>query len=297
MSAETSALTGGAALDASLVVRRGSFVLDVALSVAPGEVLALLGPNGSGKSTLLAALAGLLRPERGSVSVGERVLTRVGGPARVEGAAGSIRPVLVAPEHRRVGLLGQDPLLFPHLSAEQNVAFGGRSRGIRNADARADAREWLAAVGLAGLEHRRPAMLSGGQQQRVAIARALAARPEVLLLDEPMAALDVQTAAATRELLAERLADAGTTTVLVTHDATDALVLADRVAILEEGRIIDIGPTERVLGAPTNHFAASLGGARLVAAIVQADGSLRIEQSLQPGRRVWVTVDDTETSE
>lgn len=269
------------ALDTELIVKRGPFVLDVALHVAAGEVLALLGPNGSGKSTLLAAVAGLLRPQSGHVTVGERVLTR-----RSEAEAA----IFVAPERRRVGLLGQDPLLFPHLDALQNVAFGPRSRGVERAEALADAAEWLRAVGLAGMERRRSGALSGGQQQRVAIARALAAGPEVLLLDEPMAALDVRTAAQMRELLAERLTAGGTTTVLVTHDATDALALARRVAILESGRVVDDGPVTRVLGEPTGAFAASLGGARLLPAVVQADGSLRADHGARPGDTVWLSV-------
>lgn len=246
------------ALEAALLVRRGSFVLDATISVQRGEVLALLGPNGSGKSTLLAALAGLIPPETGTVTVTGRALTRRGPgmPRR--------NRLVVPPDRRSVGLLGQKPLLFPHLSALQNVAFGQRSLGVRAGDAETDARSWLRAVGLAGLEHRKPAALSGGQQQRVAIARALAARPEVLLLDEPLAALDVQTAAMTRTLLREQLTRSGTTAILVTHDVLDAIVLADRVAILSEGRIIDEGPKERVLGAPRNQFIAALAGLNLV---------------------------------
>jgi molybdate transport system ATP-binding protein len=270
------------ALDARLVVRRGSFLLDVELAVAPGETVALLGPNGSGKSTLLAALAGLVRPESGHVRVGERTLTRSSGQGRAS---------VVPPERRRVGLLGQDPLLFPHLDAVQNIAFGPRSAGVPHAEAAREAREWLRAVGLAGMERRKPAALSGGQQQRVAIARALAARPDVLLLDEPMAALDVETAAQTRGLLAERIAAAGTTAVLVTHDATDALVLAGRTAVLQEGRIVDDGPTARVLGEPTTRFAASLGVSGLTVGTVRDDGSVLLEGAprLPPGSRVWVS--------
>jgi len=270
-------------LDARLLVPRGAFALDVALTVAAGDVLALLGPNGSGKSTLLAALAGLIRPAAGHVRVGERVLTRC-EPGRTA--------LLVPPERRRVGLLGQDPLLFPHLDAVQNIAFGLRSTGTPRAEALAEAAEWLAAVGLAGMERRRPAALSGGQQQRVAIARALAPRPDVLLLDEPMAALDVETAAQTRELLAERIRTGGTTTVLVTHDATDALVLADRTAVLHEGRIVDDGPTARVLGEPTTRFVASFGGSGVLVGTVREDGSVRVEGGatrLPPGSRVWVS--------
>ena len=252
-----------AALQAQLVVRRGTFVLDARLRLAPGEVLALLGPNGSGKSTLLAALAGLILPESGTVSVFGRTLTR-----RVADG----QRVAVPPESRGIGLLGQDPLLFPHLSVLDNVAFGRQSQGESRAQARRGGGGWLAAVGLGGFEQRRPSELSGGQQQRVALARALAAGPDVLLLDEPMAALDVQTASLMRQLLHERLADCGMATVLVTHDVVDAIVLADRVAILHEGRIVDEGPKARVLGEPRNQFAAALAGVNLVNGTADSEG-------------------------
>ncbi|MEO6827683.1 MAG: ATP-binding cassette domain-containing protein [Microbacteriaceae bacterium] len=271
---------GDTALEARLVVRRGSFELDAAVRVRRGEVLALLGPNGSGKSTLLAALAGLILPQSGTVSVSGRTLTRVGVP----GAR-----VAIAPERRSVGLLGQKPLLFPHLTALQNVAFGPRAAGMPSATAAQDARVWLHAVGLAGFEHRRPAALSGGQQQRVAIARALAARPEVLLLDEPLAALDVQTAALTRTLLREQLTRSGTTAILVTHDVLDAIVLADRVAILAGGRIVDEGPKARVLGAPRNQFIAALAGVNLVEGTVSAEGvGAGVGPTSQPAGAGWM---------
>ncbi len=245
------------------MVRRGLFVLDAELSVEPGEVLAVLGPNGSGKSTLLAALAGLILPESGTVIASGRTLTRrtTHGPR-----------VTVPPEHRGIGLLGQDPLLFPHLSVLDNVAFGRQSQGVRRVEARRDGRTWLAAVGLAGFERRKPAELSGGQQQRVAIARALAAQPHTLLLDEPMAALDVQTASLMRQLLRERLASSGIATVLVTHDVLDAIVLADRVAILDEGIIVDVGAKARVLREPRNQFIAALTGINLVNGVADSHG-------------------------
>ena len=251
-------------LDARLVVRRGDFVLDAALEVAAGEVVALLGPNGSGKSTLLGALAGLLPIESGVVSVNGRVVTST--------AAG----VEVPPHRRTVGLLGQEPLLFPHLTVLQNVEFGPRAHRRGTAVARDLAREWLGAVGLAGFEHRRPSELSGGQQQRAAIARALAAEPELLLLDEPMASLDVESASLLRTLLRERLSSARTTTVLVTHDVVDAIVLADRVVILDSGRVADGGSPETVLWHPVNGFAASLAGLNLLRGTVTSDGSVAV---------------------
>jgi len=256
-------------LEAGIVVRRGTFTLDVELSVADGEIIALLGPNGAGKSTLLGAISGLIRPDSGHVRVAGRVVTERTASARVS----------VPPERRRIGLLSQDPLLFPHLTAVENVAFGQRAQGRPRSDARRDAHEWLDAVGLAEFADRKPTALSGGQQQRVAIARALAARPDVLLLDEPLAALDVQTATHIRRLLSERLAQSATTTILVTHDVLDAVVLADRCAILNDGQIIDDGPKSRVLGHPKNQFIAALAGVNLVVGVsdgadgvVQADG-------------------------
>lgn len=259
------------ALTAELALHRGDFTLDAKVTVAGGETLALLGPNGSGKSTLLAAIAGLLVPERGTVVVNGRTLTRVGVPGH-----SAARSTMVAPHDRKVGLLGQDPLLFPHLTALENVAFGARARGDSAAHARDAAGEWLDAVGLGELASRRPTQLSGGQQQRVAIARALAAEPHVLLLDEPMAALDVQNAAAVRTLLRERLAVTGLPTIVVTHDVVDAMVLADRVAIMDDGRIVDIGVPATVLGTPKNEFAANLVGLNLMHGTLGSDGAVQL---------------------
>ncbi|MBB2921952.1 sulfate/molybdate ABC transporter ATP-binding protein [Cellulomonas cellasea] len=233
-----------------------AFTLDVHLDVAAGEVLAVVGPNGAGKSTLLAVLAGLLRPSAGTVHLAGRTLTHVDPSGRVHAA--------VPPEQRGVGLLGQDPRLFPHLSALENVAFGPRARGTRPADARADAVAWLDAVGLPDLAAHRPAELSGGQRQRVALARALAARPHALLLDEPVAALDATHAPLVRQLLREQVARTGTTTVLVTHDVLDAVVLADRVLVLDAGHAVHHGPTGAVLAAPRDPFTAALAGVNLV---------------------------------
>jgi len=253
-------------LDSTVLVRRGDFVLDVALQVGAGEVVALLGPNGSGKSTLLGSLAGLLPVAAGSVSVNGRPLTRVNTVERMS----------VPPHARRVGLLGQEPLLFPHLSALQNVAFGLRAARGGRTPATRSARRWLEEVGLSGMEERRPAELSGGQQQRVAIARALAAEPDLLLLDEPMASLDVEVASSIRTLLRERLASTGTTTVIVTHDVVDAVVLADRVVILDGGRVVDDGSVSDVLGRPVHGFAASLAGLNLLAGRVAEDGTVTV---------------------
>lgn len=247
----------------AVVAERG---LDVRVNVAPGEVLAVLGPNGAGKSTLLHVIAGLLRPDEGLVCAGDRVLT--------DTRAG----VQVATCDRRVGLLLQDPLLFPHLSVAANVAFGSQRRrrfDLRRVHARALAAPWLRAVDAEGLAERRPRRLSGGQAQRVAIARALAAEPEVLLLDEPLAGLDVGASSVVRAVLRDVLSAAGRTSVLVTHDLLDVFALADRVMVLESGRIAEIGRTADVLAAPRSRFGAQIAGVNLVAGVFHSTGVLR----------------------
>lgn len=248
------------ALDARVVVRRPAFTLDVTLSAAPGEVLAVLGPNGSGKSTLLAVLAGLLRPDGGHVRVGDETVTDV--------EAG----VHVAPHRRGVGLLAQQALLFPHLTALGNVAFGPRAQGVPRAEADERARELLAAVGTAELADRKPAQCSGGQQQRVALARALAPGPDLLLLDEPLAALDVDSAPAMRSLLRRIVRDRKQTALLVTHSALDALVLADRVVVLTGGSLVEQGPTREVLARPRSPFTARIAGLDLIPGVAGAGG-------------------------
>ncbi|QYJ02605.1 ABC transporter ATP-binding protein [Nocardioides panacisoli] len=215
--------------------------LDVALTAAPGDVVAVVGPNGAGKTTLVQALAGL-QPAAGSATLAGTDLT--GLPAR----------------ERRIGLVFQDQRLFPHLDAVENVAFGPRSRGVRRPEARALAQEWLTRLGVADLAHRRPGALSGGQAQRVAIARALAADPDLLLLDEPFTGLDVGVAAALRIELAHHLAEFGGVTVMVTHDALDALTLATRVVVLDEGRVAQTGTPDEVAARPRTEHVARLVG-------------------------------------
>jgi molybdate transport system ATP-binding protein len=259
-------------LDASVTLARPGFVLDVALRVAPGEVLAVLGPNGSGKSTLLAVLAGLLRPDAGHVRVRGDTLTDAAARRHV-------------PPHRRgVGLLAQQALLFPHLSALANVAFGPRAQGVPRGAAHGRARELLAAVGVAELAHRRPAQLSGGQQQRVALARALAVGPGLLLLDEPLAALDVDATPAMRALLRRTLRERDRTAVLVTHSALDALVLADRVAVLSAGAIVEQGPVREVLARPRSAFAARVAGLNLVPGTASGAGLETDDGAVVAGR-------------
>ncbi len=239
--------------------------VDLGFLVGDGETLAILGPNGSGKSTALGVAAGLVRPDAGRVVLDGRILS---DPR--EG-------VQVPPHDRRTALLGQDPLLFPHLTALDNVAFGARVRGTSRQEARARAQEWLAEVGVGDLADRRPAQLSGGQAQRVAIARALAAEPQVLLLDEPLAALDVDVAPAMRQTLRKVLA--GRTAVIVTHDVLDALLLADHVVVLDGGSIVEQGPADQVLSRPRSPFAARLAGLNLVSGTWE-DGQVRREDGV-----------------
>ncbi|WP_312855221.1 sulfate/molybdate ABC transporter ATP-binding protein [Agromyces agglutinans] len=250
------------ALTADLALARDGFELDVSVALGPGEVLALLGPNGAGKSTLLGLLAGLLRPDTGRVVLDGRVLDEVAATTHVR------------PEHRRIGLLGQDPCLFPHLTAAQNVAFGPRAAGRPRCEASELAGEWLDRVGLGGFADRRPAELSGGQRQRAAIARALAAAPAVLLLDEPFASLDAEIVIDVRRMLREQLAATGTSAIVVSHDVLDAVVLADRTAVLERGRIVDEGVTAAVLAAPRSPFTAAIAGVNLVLGAAAGDAVL-----------------------
>jgi len=234
-------------LQAHVVVRRGSLALDVEVAVGDGEVLAVLGPNGAGKSTILRVLAGLLTPDGGQVLVdGDRVWDAAG------------RHV---PAHRRsLGMVFQDHLLFPHLSITDNVAFGLRSRGAKRAAARAAAAPWLDRVGLAGLGDRRPGELSGGQAQRAALARALVGDPRVLLLDEPLSALDARTRLTVRAELRRHLTDYAGSAVLVTHDPVDAMALADRVVVVEDGRVVQTGTPAEIARRPRTDYVARLVG-------------------------------------
>ncbi|MFD9700056.1 ABC transporter ATP-binding protein [Lentzea sp. NPDC059081] len=233
-------------LTAALRVTRGTFTLDLDVTIAPGEVVALLGPNGAGKSTALRALAGLLPLTSGHIGLGESTWDSAG--------------TFVAPEHRPIGVVFQDYLLFAHMSALENVAFGLRARGTRRTEARAEAARWLDRVGLDGYAQAKPRSLSGGQAQRVALARALATGPSLLLLDEPLAALDASTRLQVRSELGRHLADFGGHTLLVTHDPLDAMVLADRLVILENGRAVQQGSPSEVARQPRTDYVANLVG-------------------------------------
>ncbi|MFI5936335.1 ABC transporter ATP-binding protein [Actinoplanes sp. NPDC051494] len=246
-------------LDAHLVVNRGSFSLDATLTAAPGEVVALLGPNGAGKSTALRALAGLVGLDGGHIELDGRRLDTV------------------APEHRHIGVVFQDYLLFPHLTALENVAFGPRCRGIPRTEARRRATELLTRVGLSDHVRKKPRQLSGGQAQRVALARALATDPQLILLDEPLAALDARTRLDTRAHLRGHLATHTGPTVLVTHDPLDAMMLADRLVILEEGRVVQTGDAAEITSHPRTDYVARLVGLNLYRGhAVAEDGTVRV---------------------
>jgi len=238
-------------LSLSFALQRGALALAVDLEVARGETLALVGPNGAGKTSLLLAVAGLLRIDHGSIRIDGRELD--GGPAGP----------FVAPTARGVGFVFQDHLLFPHLSALDNVAFGLRCHGASRADARAHARSWLERIGLLSHAAHRPRELSGGQAQRVALARALALTPRMLLLDEPLAAVDASSRLDLRRDLRSHLHAFDGVRILVAHTAVDAFALADRVAVLEGGRIVQSGTVAAICNQPRTRYVADLVGLNL----------------------------------
>jgi molybdate transport system ATP-binding protein len=254
-----------ASLELDVVVRRDAFTLEVATEVAPGEVLGVLGPNGAGKTTLLRALAGLAAVTSGSI--------RLGGTVLDDATAGTFVPA----EQRPVGLVFQDYRLFPHLSVRDNVAFAARSRGARRSDARRHADRFLDQLDLTDLAQRRPAQLSGGQAQRVALARALAAEPAMLLLDEPLAALDARSRLEVRSELRRHLADFPGPVLVVTHDPLEAMVMTDRLLVLEEGHVVQHGTPARVARRPATQYVARLVGLNLYpGTLVAPDGTVAL---------------------
>jgi molybdate transport system ATP-binding protein len=234
-------------------VERGDFRLEVEFGVAPGEVLGVLGPNGAGKTTLLRALAGLLGLTAGRISLNGQPLDDVE------------RNVFLAPEARPIGLVFQNYRLFPHLSVRENVAFAARAQGVPRKKAAADAGRWLERFGLAEFASRKPRELSGGQAQRVALARALASEPRLLLLDEPLAALDARTRLEVRAELRRHLTDFAGPTLLVTHDPLEAMVMTDRLLVIEDGRIVQEGKPAAVARRPATQYIARLVGLNLYA--------------------------------
>nr|WP_089004260.1 ABC transporter ATP-binding protein [Micromonospora rifamycinica] len=241
----------GPLLDGHLVVDRAGFRLDVRLRIAAGEVVALLGPNGAGKTTTLRSLAGLHPLTAGWLRLDGTELDRPDARR------------FVPPERRPVGVVFQDYLLFPHLTARDNVAFGPRRQGLPRRAARERATAWLERVGLSAHAGRRPRQLSGGQAQRVALARALAVDPTLLLLDEPLAALDAGTRLDVRAHLHRHLTDHPGAALLVTHDPLDALALADRLVVVEDGRVVQEGDPGTVTTRPRTEYVARLVGLNL----------------------------------
>lgn len=248
-----------AGLRVDVTVQRGDFTLALDLTVAPGELVAVVGPNGSGKSTLLRTVAGLVASADGGVGLGDVIWD--------DAATGRFVP----PERRKVALVFQDHRLFPHLTALDNVAFPLRAVGTNRSEAHAWALRWLDRLEVSELAPLRPADLSGGQSQRVALARALAMQPHVLLLDEPMAALDPRTRLEVRAGLRGYLAEFAGPVLMVTHDAVDALVLADRIVVLEDGHVSQVGTPQELARRPRTDYVARLVGLNLYAGVVSAD--------------------------
>ncbi len=266
-------------LDAHAGVDLDGFTLDAALTIEAGTTTAVVGPNGAGKTTLLRALAGLCRLSRGRIDIGGTVVD--------EPAAG----IYVQPERRSVGVVFQDGLLFDHLSALENVAFGLRSRGCPRVEARARALDWLERVGLESRPDSRPSELSGGQAQRVALARALITQPKLLLLDEPLSALDTVTRRDMRRELRRHLCEYAEAALLITHDAVDVAMLADEIVVIDNGRVIQKATPAEITARPRSGWIAELIGTNLFAGeangttlICDGGGALSVAELAPPGR-------------
>lgn len=243
----------------------GSFVLDVEFEAPAGKVLGVLGPNGAGKSVLLRTLAGLIPLSGGSVRLGDEVFDDVD--------AGTFVP----PQRRPVGFVFQDYRLFPHLSVLDNIAFGPRARGASRREAREEAAPWLDRLGLGRLADRRPRELSGGQAQRVALARALASDPRLLLFDEPLAALDARTRLDVRLELRRHLQEFAGPVLMVTHDPLEALVMADLLVVIENGRVVQQGTPAQIARHPVTDYVARLVGLNLYAGTLDAAGTVALD--------------------
>ena len=272
-------------LHADLEVRLGDLHLDIELSADDGEIVALLGPNGAGKTTALRAVAGLQPLDGGRIELDGVVLD--------DPAAGTFVPTAARP----IGFVFQDYLLFPRQTALDNVAFGLRARGHNRSEARAVAQQWLERFGLADHARAKPRTLSGGQSQRVALARALITDPRLLLLDEPLAALDASTRLTVRTELRRHLATFAGARLLVTHDPVDAIVLADRLVIVEDGRVTQQGTPADVTSHPASRYVAELVGINLLHGVASGDhtvelatgGTLTVADPL-PGARIAVAI-------
>lgn len=241
-------MTASAGLAVDIAVQRGPFSLELRFALAPGATVAVLGPNGAGKSTLVDALAGLVPLTRGEVVLAGRTLERPAARVRL------------SPQERGLGVMFQGYCLFGHMSARDNVAYGLRARGVARARARAEAQAWLERLGVGEVGDLRPEALSGGQAQRVALARAMITRPALLLLDEPLAALDVSARAQARRLLAGWLAEAAAICVIVSHDVRDAVALADELLVIEAGRLTARGPAAELRARPPTEYVAAVLG-------------------------------------
>ena len=247
---------GRVTLSASIELQLGTLDLRAELEMKAGELVALLGPNGSGKTTMLRCLAGLAPIDRGRIAIDDLV---VDDPAA---------DIFVAAENRSIGFVYQNYLLFDHMTVLENVAYGLRARKMAKTEARVIARDWIDRVGLSEYATHRPGSLSGGQAQRVALARALATNPRLLLLDEPLAALDAGTRASMRRDLSRHLETFDGMRLLVTHDPIDAYALADRVAIFDSGRVVQTGTLAEVSAHPRSRYVADLLGVNLVAGTI-----------------------------
>jgi len=254
------------ALHVSLAHPLRSFRLTLELEVG-AETVALVGPSGAGKTSVLRAIAGLLRPKQGRIALGRDVW--------LDAETG----IDVPPERRSVGLVFQEYALFPHMTVAENVAYGGRGR----------AEELLEQLDIASLRAVRPGELSGGERQRVALARALARDPDVLLLDEPLAALDSHTRARVRAELGDLLARLGLPTLLVTHDFQDAAALAERVGVIVDGRIVQVGSPAELIAGPTSPFVADFTGGNLLRGTARPAPSGLTEVILTDGSRIFST--------
>ena len=275
-------------LTLDVVSRRGGFELRAGFAAERGLTTVIVGESGAGKTTLLRLAAGLDQPERGRIALDDTVYADPGGGIRV-------------PAWRRdIGYVAQDYALFPHLTVEQNVAFGLRARAAGRGTIACRVAEALRRAGLVGLAGRKPAMLSGGQQQRAALARALVLEPALLLLDEPLAALDLQTRRVVRGELRDLLRSLHCVTLYVTHSPLEALLFGDRIVVIEGGRVTQTGTRDELLRYPrsryvaelmgTNLFAGSVGAGTGTATVRTGEGEVAVSEPGAPGE-MYVTVD------